>query len=167
MALDIQQLFEEHHGALFRFLARLTGDPELAKDAVQETFLRLLRRPPRDQSHVRAWLFTVATNVARDITRSRNRRFRLLSASPQRAPVADPAPAPDEAVETTEARQLVRMALESLSEKERTILLMREEGFTHRDIAAVVGTTTKSVGTLVVRAMAKVTRRLRQNAPTP
>jgi RNA polymerase sigma factor (sigma-70 family) len=59
-------------------------------------------------------------------------------------------------LERTEARAAVRRALACLSEKERTILLMREEGFSHREIAEAVGTTTGSVGTMFARALTKL-----------
>jgi DNA-directed RNA polymerase specialized sigma24 family protein len=54
----------------------------------------------------------------------------------------------------------VRRALAALSERDRTALLMREEGFSHEEIAAAVGTTTKSVGTVVARALRKLAAEL-------
>ena len=59
-----------------------------------------------------------------------------------------------------EARRQVRQALAELNEKERSVLLMREEGFAHREIAEAVGTTTKSVGTMIARALEKLAQRL-------
>jgi RNA polymerase sigma factor (sigma-70 family) len=59
-------------------------------------------------------------------------------------------------VEADEQRRVVTEALALLSDKERTALLMREEGFSHREIAQAVGTTTGSVGTLVARALARL-----------
>jgi RNA polymerase sigma factor (sigma-70 family) len=55
---------------------------------------------------------------------------------------------------------MVREALDELSAKERTALLMREEGFRHREIAEAIGTTTGSVGTLLSRAIRKAALRL-------
>jgi RNA polymerase sigma factor (sigma-70 family) len=75
-------------------------------------------------------------------------------------PAPDPAPDPAAQLERQETRRLVREAMDCLSEKERTALLMREEGFSHREIATAVGTTTKSVGTLLVRAFDKLAERL-------
>ena len=54
----------------------------------------------------------------------------------------------------------MREALATLSDKERAVLLMREEGFTHREIAEAVGTTTGSVGTMIARALDKLAQRL-------
>ena len=50
--------------------------------------------------------------------------------------------------------------MDQLEPRDRTVLLMREEGFTHHEIADAVGTTTKSVGTMIARALAKLAQRL-------
>jgi len=153
--MDAGALFREHHRALLRYLVRLTGDEDQAADALQESFTRLLRTPARVQQP-RAWLYRVATNVVREQARSRRLRLRILAAAPARAPLADDAPGPAEDMAARERRRVVREALQRLSWKERTILLMREEGFKHREIAAAVGTTTGSVGTMIARALEKL-----------
>jgi RNA polymerase sigma-70 factor (ECF subfamily) len=55
----------------------------------------------------------------------------------------------------------VQQALAGLPERDRTLLLMREEGFSHREIAEAVGTTTGSVGTMIARALDKLAAELR------
>lgn len=127
---------------------------------MQETFIRLVQRPPADLRDVRAWLFTVATNIARDQLKTSDRRGRLLEGGRSRLPLARAAPDPGELLERDEARERVRRGLAALSEKERIILLMREEGFKHREIAEAVGTTTGSVGTLIARALEKLAEQL-------
>lgn len=158
-AIDVAALFAEHHADLFRYLCRLTGDPDLAADATQEAFVRLAVRPPEPRE-IRGWLFRVATNVVREWTRTRTRRLRLLDGNADRAPIGEPPPTPDAAFAAEERRRHVRAALERLSVRDRTILLMREEGFTHREIAEAVGTTTGSVGTLIARAIDKLAAEL-------
>ncbi|HEX5727675.1 MAG TPA: sigma-70 family RNA polymerase sigma factor [Longimicrobiaceae bacterium] len=157
--LNVTQLFHEHYDGLYRYLVRLTGDADLAADAAQEAFVRLVERPPQDR-HVRAWLYAVATNVVRDTARARVRWTTLLTGSPDRAPMGDLAPSPEVAAERNERQRLVRAALDRLSWKERTVLLMREEGFAHHEIAKAVGTTTGSVGTMLARALHKLSAEL-------
>ncbi|HEX8696095.1 MAG TPA: sigma-70 family RNA polymerase sigma factor [Longimicrobium sp.] len=164
--MDAGRLFAEHHASLFRYLSRLTGDPDLAEDAAQEAFARLVERPPPAE-HARAWLFRVGTNAARMSARTGTRRRRLLEAAPGRAPVGDAPRAPDDAAELAELRDRVRRALGALPERDRVVLLMREEGFTHREIAAAVGTTTGSVGTMVARALARLAPVLRLDEEEP
>lgn len=156
---SFEALFARHHPPLQRYLARLTGDPDLAADAAQEAFVRLLqRRPPADG--VRPWLFRVATNLVRDAARRKTTRHRLSFRGRAQLSLGDPPDAPDAVVEALAARGMVRQALEALSPKERTALLMREEGFKHREIAETLGTTTGSVGTLLARAIDKAAGRL-------
>lgn len=151
-------LYERYHEALRRFLVRFTGDPELAADVAQDTFVRLLERPPTRGGAT--WLFRVAVNLARDRARSAARTTRLLGAAGSRVPAADPSPPPDASLEAERRRRQVADALAELSHKERVALLMREEGFLQREIAQAIGTTTGSVGTLTARAIRKLAARL-------
>lgn len=157
--MDIAAFFAEHHPSLVRYLARMTGDPDLAADAAQEAFVRLVERPPRPVQ-TRAWVFRVGINAAREQARTRGRRLRLLQARPERAPMGDAPPLPDVVLDTEETRRMVRSALDGLSERDRTVLLMREEGFSHREIAEAVGTTTGSVGTMIARALDRLAAQL-------
>lgn len=152
--------FARHHEPLRRYLVRLTGDPELADDAAQEAFVRLLEQdPPPDNP--RPWLFRVAINLVRDDAR-KSKRHALLGQdrARMRGAHADEPDTPDRVVDQYTARRLVREAMEALSAKERQALLMREEGFKHREIAEALGTTTGTIGTLLRRALHKAAERL-------
>lgn len=161
--MDVAGLFARHHEELYRYAARFTGDADVAEDVVQEAFVRLAVKPPRDPAHVRAWLYRVVTTVAVDTQRAGRRRTRLVEERGSFA-AADPAPDPAAATETAELRERVRAALAGLKEKERAVLLLREQGFAHREIAAMVGTTTGSVGTMIARALDKLAQRLALDA---
>lgn len=157
--MDAARLYDEHHASLYRYLVRLTGDADLADDAAQEAFARLIAKPPRDENP-RAWLFTVATNLVRSWAGRKQRRLRLMEGGEARMPAGDAPPDPAAAAEAKQRRDVVRRALAALPEKERTILLMREEGFAHREIAHAVGTTTGSVGTMIARALDRLAEHL-------
>lgn len=73
----LQALHDEHAPDLWRYVVRLTGDPQLASDVVQETLLRAWRKPgslARGHTSPRAWLFTVARNLVIDNQRSAHTR---------------------------------------------------------------------------------------------
>lgn len=73
----LQALHDEHAPDLWRYVVRLTGDPQLASDVVQETLLRAWRKPgslARGHTSPRAWLFTVARNLVTDNQRSAHTR---------------------------------------------------------------------------------------------
>ncbi len=151
--MDFDAAYDSHHPALFRYVHRLVGDPDLAADVVQESFVRLLEHPlPNDE--VRRWLFTVATNLVRDDARMRTRRQRLLAERYARSDLSpDPAEAPDRTAVRSERIAAARSALEGLSARDRQILLMREEGFRYAEIAEAIGVASGSVGTLLARAL--------------
>src|SRR5262245_22769935 len=83
------ELFHDHFHRLYRYLDRLCGDPDLAGDLAQETFLRLYARgsPP---DHPAAWLVTVATNLFRNVRATTVRRARLMTPARGADLLADP-----------------------------------------------------------------------------
>jgi RNA polymerase sigma-70 factor, ECF subfamily len=72
---QLDRLFREYHQPLVRYLTRRLGDGDAAEELAQETFVRAMRHGPVQRE--RAWLFAVASNLARDearrSTRSRQR----------------------------------------------------------------------------------------------
>lgn len=108
----------------------------------------------------RAWLYTVATNIARDEARTRTRRGLILAQASQDIDMTPRAPDPAMELDAAERRAMVQRALLDLSEKERTALLMREEGFAQREIAEALGTTIGTVGSLTARALVKLAQGL-------
>ena len=158
--MRLEEVFARHHEELYRYAARYTGDADLAEDVVQDAFVRLAEKPPRDTGQLRAWLFRVTTTIAIDAMRTTRRRLSLVEAKTDRVPVPQSPGDAAEEVEREELRLSVRAALATLNEKERAVLLMREAGFAHREIAVAVGTTTGSVGTMYARALEKLAQRL-------
>lgn len=143
-------LYEALQPSLVGYLERMVGDGDIAEDVAQEAFLRLLRRTDLDGDDARLWIYTVATNLVRDHGRSVARRQRLLTARPVKP---SPAPAPDVEVERGERVGRVRAALQRIPERDRQLLLMREEGFRYQEMAEAVGVAPGSVGTLIARAL--------------
>ena len=164
--MDVESIFDEQYDGLYRYLARLTGDPDLAADVAQECFIRLVERQPEDHQ-LKAWLYRVATNLVRDHARVHKRRLELLDESADSLREASRPPDPDRALEQAEARRVVHRALAALSLRDRTLLLMREQGFSHREMAEAVGTTTKSVGSMIARALRKLARNLPRSEVDP
>ena len=145
------ELFNAHFRRLFRYLDRLSGEPELAADLVQEAFVRLYQRGALPDAP-EAWLITVAMNLFRNEKSTRSRRLRLLTETRSEGVLSDPPPAPDAHVAGDEPRARVRATLDRLPERERRMLLLRAEGYGYREIAAALGLNEASVGVLLARA---------------
>ncbi len=148
--MNFDELFDDLYPGLHRYCARLSADADVAEDVAQEAFVRLLERKVQGEpARLRAWLFKVATHLIRDQVKIRENRWRLLEENPVLPHAHAP---PDEVVERREREGMARRALDSLDERDRTLLLMREEGFAYREMAEAVGVQSTSVGTLLARA---------------
>jgi RNA polymerase sigma-70 factor (ECF subfamily) len=150
---DVERLFREYHATLVRYLTRRLGDRDWAEEVAQETFVRALRQDTIVNE--RSWIFAVANNLVRDDARkvSRQRKHLELMAAEareqeQEAPEEQQDITPAMAQETADARR----ALESLAERDRQALLMKEEGLDYGEIAEVLEIEKSSVGTTLSRA---------------
>ncbi len=146
-----QEEFERHYSSLFRYLDRLSGDPDLAADVAQDAFIRLYRRGALP-ANTRSWLLVVARNLFRNARSKSRRRRHLLVGESARDTMGDPGPSPMLSLEAARKRKRVRSALDRLPEREREMLLLRYSGFSYREIAEALELKETSVGTLLVRA---------------
>ncbi len=133
------ELFDEHHDRLYRLARRLSRHAEDARDLVQETFLRVARRPdslPQRSSEAEAWLVTVLVNLTRDRERrlSVRRRYAL-----EEVPMATPMRPPDPESAAV-ARSTVQGALARLTSRRRAVVVLLDlEGLSVKRVAALLG----------------------------
>jgi RNA polymerase sigma-70 factor (ECF subfamily) len=149
LSVDWSQIYRTVYPDLVRFLYRKVWDPERAAELAQECFVRALRDRP-DQP--RAWLFTVAANLARDEARTvvrRKHHLTLLAVDEGRRPAA---PDPSAELMERELWERVRTALDSLGEADREILLLWDSGLSYQEIAAETGRAVGAIGTTLARA---------------
>ena len=159
MGVDWGELYRTALPDLVRFLHRKVWDIERARDLAQDTFVRALRENP---ANPRAWLFTVAANLARDEARTAIRRkghLTLLKAEAEGSAVTvDPA----EELDRGEQEAVVRRALEALGERDREALLLWDAGLDYREIAGALEISSGSVGTTLARARERLVKAHRE-----
>ena len=149
--------YERSARSLWAYLARVSSDPALADDLMQESFVRFLcAAPPLDgEVASRRYLFRIATNLLRDHWRR------------QRSTPIDEIP--EELFATkghaaqSDALAMLGPALAQLRPRDRQLLwLAYAEGYGHREIAEVTGLASASIRLLLFRARRKVARLLRE-----
>src|SRR5262245_23895743 len=150
--------YERNARGLWAYLARVTGDRQLAEDLLQETFYRFVRAGARheSESHRRSSLFQIATNLARDSgrrTRQRGDHVPLEEASL----VGGPSPDGVVAERTDLTRALGRLK----ASERRLIWLAYGQGMSHREIAGALRLKEGSIRLLLYRARGKLARLLR------
>jgi len=147
------QVLSERHGArIYNFILRQVRDPELARDLVQETFLRVVRNAKsfKAQSKFTTWLYTIARNQCIDaLRRAKHRRHvpldKPLSKHDDGGATLLDMVADDRPGQASQARDrrfvsALEKALATLPDEQREVFLMREmEGLKFREIAEVVG----------------------------
>lgn len=147
---ELERLFKLYHTPLVRYLTRRLGDRDWAEEVAQETFLRALRQETLTSE--RSWLFAVATNLVRDEARrdERRRRHLQLMVDEERDRVVEEPEEPD--IERAQQQAMARKAVDSLAERDRLALLMREEGLDYKEIAEALSLSFGSIGTTLARA---------------
>jgi RNA polymerase sigma-70 factor (ECF subfamily) len=164
-ASAFEELVVRYQGRLARVLQHLVGRWELAEDLAQEVFLRVYRS--RQQyvpgAKFATWLFTIANNVALNALRDRSRRPEVTLAGSESGPLgvrpldrlvqATSSAMPTRQIDKAELREVVRMAMEALSERQRlAVLLNKFEGMSYADIANTMELSPQAIKSLLSRA---------------
>ena len=147
---SFEVLFETYFRPLASFLFRMLNDTQLAQDITQDCFVKLHLAMKSGQSleNVRAWLYRVATNAALDERRRRRRIIwlpLLASSDRQEMDYLDPE---DQVV----LRDRLQRALEGISPNLTACLLLHlHHGFSHDEIAAILGISSGAARTRLQR----------------
>jgi RNA polymerase sigma-70 factor (ECF subfamily) len=160
-AFDV--VYDAFNARLYNFLARLSNRRDVAEDLAEETWLRLVAHAPklRPDTHLGAWLFTVARNLHVSYCRGR-----LLEDSHAEGlmglwPSGSPQPSPLESAEATEVQRRIATALGSLPAKYReALLLVVVEGLRPSEAADVCGVSAEVMRQRLSRARARLARLL-------
>jgi RNA polymerase sigma-70 factor, ECF subfamily len=142
--------YERTARGVWAYLARVTGDRQLADDLLQETFYRFLRAAAshETESHRRNSLYRIATNLARDARRRSLIRapFSVPCEDIESVASGDRSGAPDRLADFTQA-------MSHLKPRERAMLwLAYAEGASHHEIAEALGLQPRSLKTMLFRA---------------
>jgi RNA polymerase sigma-70 factor, ECF subfamily len=180
-----RRLVESHRGELHAHCYRMLGSAHDAEDALQEALLRAWRGLPRfeGRSSLRSWLYRIATNACLTLLARRPKRVLPIDYGPPADARMGPGrplvesvwvePYPDERLEDGfaapearyEQRESVELAfiaaLQHLPARQRAVLILREVlGFSAREVAETLDSTTASVNSALQRARKTIDERL-------
>lgn len=156
----LAELFDRHGDRIYNHCFRATGDWAEAEDATSTVFLEVWRHRSRVLLHdgsVLPWLYGVATNVCRNLTRSRRRRQRALSALPRPDAVPDHADRVADRLGSTARMRAVLAAIDALPPHEREVLgLVAWSGLSYEQAAAALDVPVGTVRSRLSRARARL-----------
>ncbi len=149
------ELVERYHGKIYGLTYNMTSNREDAEDLTQEVFMKAFEALPRFQgkSSFYTWIYRIAVNKTINYRKKRNRKRALsLDQFDQDIKTDDvyheltTKGSPLRNISLSELQEKLNEALQHLSEKHRTVVVMHDmQGIPHDDIAKVVGA---SVGTV-------------------
>jgi RNA polymerase sigma-70 factor (ECF subfamily) len=155
-------LYERHVQRVHRLVARLCRDEELARDLVQDTFIRAFRALPdfRGDSQFTTWLHRVAVSVTINAMRSHNKALARFEPLDEMEHVARPVREAD-----PDLKAKLKAALDALPDALRLTVMMHDvEGYTHGEIGTMLGVAEGTSKARLFEARAKLRVALAQFA---
>jgi RNA polymerase sigma-70 factor, ECF subfamily len=163
-ARALAALVEQYQASVYRFGMKMCGNPEDAKDVLQDTLLAMARgvREFRGASSIATWLYAIARSYC--LKKRRKSTFapaveRSLDTEPtlETAELASPAKGPDEAVFGRQVERALEQAIAALEPGNREVLILRDvEGLSALQVAEVLGLGVAAVKSRLHRARLEV-----------
>ncbi len=163
----LTRLAEENYRSIYNLVhSYIGGDPEEAEDLTLQTFENAFAAVGRfrGDADVRTWVFRIAINVCKNRIRHKQTRRRVEGFSldaptgpmgedgGETVEIADESLSPVGVAEGRELRQVLRDAIAELPEDYRTVLLLKLEDLSYREIAEVLGVTVETIKSRLFRA---------------
>ena len=165
------EIVEAYERQIYTLAYRMLGDPEEARDATQEVFIKVHQTLDtfRFQSKFSSWVYRVAMNTVIDYRRRWLRhplkRLEDLLSGERSHPRAT-GPEPEEQVLRDERVEAVRVAVAKLPIKLRAALVLKDlQGLSYTEISEVLGITEGTVASRLNEARKQLTRHLRRSFP--
>jgi RNA polymerase sigma-70 factor (ECF subfamily) len=152
----VQTAVAEFQAPLIRYATRLVGDPDRARDIVQDTFVKLMAQTPEEvDGHVAEWLFTVCRNRALDVLRKEGRMKRFEEGQVERVTANDPRPG--RTLEREETQQALLSLIGRLPTNQQEVIRLKfQNGFSYKEISRITTLSVSHVGVLIHNAVLRL-----------
>ncbi len=152
----VQEAVVEFQTPLIRYAARLIGDPDRARDVVQDTFVKLLTQSPSAlNGHLAEWLFTVCRHRCLDVLRKEGRMKRFEEGQIERVTADDPRPS--RGIESAELQEAVLRLIDQLPHNQQEVIRLKfQNGFSYKEISRITTLSMSNVGVLIHHAVARL-----------
>lgn len=152
----LERIFAEQQGPLVRYATRFLGDPDRARDVVQDTFVRLMAQTPESvQGHEVEWLFTVCRNRAMDVMRKEHRLKRFEPGEVERVRAVEQRPG--RTLEQAELRAEILRLIDRLPANQQEVVRLKfQNGFSYKEISRITELSVGNVGFLIHTAVMRL-----------
>ncbi len=152
----LARTFAEQQGPLTRYATRLLGDADLARDVVQDTFVKLMAQPPGAvEGHTVEWLFTVCRHRALDVLRKDGRMKRFEEGQVERVTAVEPRPG--RMLEQAETQAAILRMIDRLPPNQAEVVRLKfQNGFSYKEISRITTLSVTNVGFLIHTAVCRL-----------
>ena len=169
---NFDTLYKDHVELIYRFAYRLCGEPEAAKDLVQETFLNAYRGIDRfrGDAQISTWLYTIASRACLRMRRRRKGAPERELSLEEFIPTSDgefhlqipiDGLSPEAALQNKQLREVLDTAINQLPKKYKMVLVLRDmEGLSAKEVGAIMSLNERAVKSRLHRARLFVRREL-------
>jgi RNA polymerase sigma-70 factor (ECF subfamily) len=173
--LAYEELVTRYHGKIYGLVYNMTSNREDAEDLVQDIFVKAYQSLSRFQgkSSFYTWIYRIAVNRTINFVKKRKRKMAMSLNDTDAGLERDPAyvelsskGGPDHDFSITELQEKLNEALQTLSEKHRTVVVLHDiQGVPHEEIAKMTKTSTGTVRSRLFYARQKLQVELKDFAP--
>ena len=157
-----QKLVEHQKAFVYNTCYNLIGNHQQAEETAQDVFLQVYKFASafRHQSKVSTWLYSIAVNRSLNVIR-RNRRSRWIKSLTAEEIEESRGKEPDKLLEKKEMKALLKAAVDSLPEKQRTVFILNKyENLSAKEIGEILGISSNSVEVRIHRAKINLQKKL-------
>lgn len=146
----------QNESSLIRYVNHLTHDMELAKDIVQEGFLKLWQEDQQKiAGHEVPWLFTTCRNRAYDVLKKKDRKN--ISADEIELDIPDQTLNAEQLMHQQDEEAQLKYLLSKLSPQQREVIHMKfEQDLSYKQISEITGLSVSHVGVLIHNVVSKL-----------
>lgn len=157
----IRLALEQYEKPLTRYAAHITGDPERAREVVQDTFLKLCSMKPSGlRQYLAQWLYTVCRNRALDVVRKERRMTSITEARLETQP--DPDAGPSSSLEKSEQLGRILEVLAMLPANQQEVLRLKfQSDLSYREISEITNLSVGNVGFLIHTGLKAIREEIR------
>jgi RNA polymerase sigma factor (sigma-70 family) len=148
---EFRAVFLQYYARIVAILMRLLGDRSRAEEVANDSFWRLYRQPALAINNVGGWLYRTATNLGIDALRASNRRRHHEQAAAKLGAESTSVGPLDDVLREEKCRQ-VRAALASIKPVQAQLLILRNSGFSYKELAEALDLKPGGIGTMLTRA---------------
>jgi RNA polymerase sigma-70 factor (ECF subfamily) len=157
-----KKLVERHKIFVTNTCYNLIGNHQQTEETAQDVFLQVYRSASsfRRQSKVSTWLYRIAVNRSLNVIRQ-NKRSRWIQSKASKEIAGIPDNDPDHQLERNQMKVLLKKAVNSLPEKQKTVFILNKyEGLPPKEIAEILGISANSVEVRIHRAKRNLQKKL-------